>query len=426
MVDTAAQNQTPSMVFPLPGWHGPINNHWGDPNGIGGSDLMAPVGQPIVSMVSGKVVFTSTQANASTSGGNSVEIQTPSGLDYYYAHMLNAVNLKVGDSVLAGQPLGVVDNTGDAANTASHLHIGIGYGIQEGVGAAGGTGKNYNAVASLQALVNDPRANNPQFADPNAAPNPPQIQFDPSVPGFTSGNVDGILLNIQEALASNIDPFLWLGIVSKESSFNPNAVNPTSGACGYAQIYPCIPNLSAKDNIDEGIKRLKAFLSQCNGNVNCALNLYSGGGGPLYASDVQSRASSIKNANPGLASGGFSIPTVGGVVGTPGASQNLAPAGLGNCGKINLGSIGPAQIQFDDPLCIIKTALSNMTNQLGNWWSGWQTHHIPDWAFVVLGIIFVVIGGFALANSSGMQMPDISLPESSGEVAPSAEAIAAL
>lgn len=402
MVDTS--NQTPSLVFPIPGYNGAISSH-GAYNG--GSDIMAPVGSTVVSMVSGKVDFISTNTTAPNSGGNAIQIHGTDGKDYYYAHLLNPPTVKVGDSVVAGQQIGAVDTTGNAKGGPAHLHIGIGYGITTGVRtaadpSAGGLGQNFDAVAMLRALVKDPRANNPTLANPDATPNPPQIQFDPSVPGFDSNHLADIKLNIERALAAGIDPFLWLGIVSKESNFDPNAVNPKSGACGYAQIYPCIP-LSPSDNIDEGIKRLKGFLATCNDNVNCALNLYSGGGGPLYASDVQGRANSIKTANPSLASGGFSIPTIGGTVGTPGASQNLAPQE--DCPKINFGNIGPAKIEIPNPACIVQFALKNAVTSLSNWFGQWQTSHIPNWTFVILGIVFIIIGGLALANSAGMQMP---------------------
>src|SRR5262249_10691503 len=159
-------------------------------------------------------------------------------------HLLNPVGLKVGDSVVAGQSLGQVDTTGNARGGPAHLHIGIGYGITTGIRtsadpSAGGLGQNFNAVAMLNALLKDPRANDLALGTGDVKPNPPTISFVPSVPGFDSAHANDIKLNIERALAAGVDPFIWLGIVSVESNFNPGAVNPHSGACGYAQIYPC-------------------------------------------------------------------------------------------------------------------------------------------------------------------------------------------
>jgi hypothetical protein len=413
-------DNTPSLVFPIPGYKGSISPH-GAYNG--GSDIPADTGLPVVSMVSGVVDFISTESNASRSGGNAISIHGDDGKDYYYAHLLNPPSVGMGAKVVAGQQLGQVDTTGNAKGGIPHLHIGIGYGITSGVRtaqdpSAGGLGKNFDAVAMLRALVSDPRANDPALV--GGTPNPPQIQFVPNVPGFDSAHLKDIELNVQKAIEAGVDPFLWLGIVSKESSFDPGAINPKSGACGYSQIYPCIPNLTPEQNIAEGLKRFKDFLATCQNSVNCALNLYSGGGGPLYASDVQGRASAIQSANPSIASGGFHIPTVGGGVGTPGAGQNLAPP-IPKCPPQQLGSIGPWDINFPDLTCIVGYALKDMTNKLTHWFSQWQTEHVPNWTFVILGIILVIVGGLALANSSGMQAPNINMA-SGGAVASAAKA----
>src|SRR5215831_6799893 len=151
----------PSRVFPLPGWNGPINNHWGVSGAVGGSDLMVTPGskQPVVSMTNGTVVFTSTQSTAPNSGGNSVEIKGPDGLYYYYAHLAAPTGLKNGDTIKVGQQLGIADSSGDASPTAPHLHIGIGTSIQTGVGPQGGIGTGFNAVSLLKDLQT--RANIP-------------------------------------------------------------------------------------------------------------------------------------------------------------------------------------------------------------------------------------------------------------------------
>jgi len=426
MVDTSTI--TPSLVFPLPGYTGPITAHHGDPTAIGGSDIMAPRGTPIVSMVSGQVVFTSTQQNASSSGGNAIQIHGTDGKDYYYAHMLNAPNVKRGDSVVAGQLLGNVDNSGNAAATPSHLHIGIGYGIQEGLGAFGGLGKSFNALAYLQELEKDPRANNPQLADPTAVPNPPQIQFDPSVPGFTSANADTIKMIVDSAIAKGIDPFLALGVASRESTLNKDTPDSSVGACGVMQIYPCTTR-DLQANINAGLDKLKTYLDNCHGNITCALNSYSGGAGPYYVNEVTQRAKAIQLVNPTLSAGGFSIPTIGGVVGTPGIGNvTSGPPTVKDCETIKLGSFAGQDIRLLNPVCIVQAALKNMVDTLSKWWKAWQTEHIPNWTFVVLGIVLIIIGGLALANSAGMQMPAVGQAEkaapAAAEAAPLAEVAA--
>jgi hypothetical protein len=389
-----ADEITPSRLFPIPGYSGPIANHGGY---NGGSDIFAAKGTPVVSMVNGVVEFVSTQQTAPTSGGNAVQIRGADGLNYYYAHFLNPTGLKVGDKVSAGQQIGQVDNSGNAATTASHLHIGIGHGISEGVGPAAGVGQNFNAADMLRSLVSDTRANNPNILDHKPAP--PSIKFDPTVPGFSEGNQSGIYLNLQKAMQAGIDPFLWLAIVSKESNFNPNAVNPTSGACGYAQIYPCIPGLDPGQNIDEGLKRLKDFLHQCGDNWACALNKYSGGGGQAYIDDIYALINKLKSSNGDLPSKfdpnvdyGTNPNTSGG--GSDTGSQEKCP-------PIIL-EVGPAKVPFPDVGCIIRTTVDAIVKQLTGWWQKWQVEHIPNWSFVLIGLVLSIVGLLMLANDSGV------------------------
>ena len=145
---TMASGQS-SFVFPLPGWHGIVSPH-GVASSIGGTDLMAPRGTQIVSVGPGTVV----SAGSDPVGGNNVLIHDPaSNLDFYYAHLDNTPLVKAGQTVSPGTFLGQVGNTGNAAGGPTHLHIGIGFGIQTGSGAFGGTGKSFDAVGLLQKIV---------------------------------------------------------------------------------------------------------------------------------------------------------------------------------------------------------------------------------------------------------------------------------
>jgi murein DD-endopeptidase MepM/ murein hydrolase activator NlpD len=135
-------------TFPVVGWSGEIQNHWGTSE-RGATDIMAPSGTPIVAVRGGRVTW----AGSDGLGGNNVLIHDDaSGLDFYYAHLRDAPLVRAGQTVTAGAPLGYVGNTGDAAGGPTHLHIGIGYGIIQGGGASGGAGKGFDAVGFLQSI----------------------------------------------------------------------------------------------------------------------------------------------------------------------------------------------------------------------------------------------------------------------------------
>ena len=58
-------------------------------------------------------------------GGNVVWLQPLLGnMRLYYAH-LDAQYVERGQFVLAGEPIGAVGNTGNAATTPPHLHFGV-------------------------------------------------------------------------------------------------------------------------------------------------------------------------------------------------------------------------------------------------------------------------------------------------------------
>ena len=134
-------------VFPVQGFKGPVQDHWGSVKG--GSDLMAPRGTPIVVMAPGVV----DESGYNQVGGNSLEIKGDDGNEYYYAHFDAPTALKVGQRVDAGTYVAPVGNTGDAAGGPTHLHIGIGPNILLGADKYGGTGGDYNAVGLLQSTL---------------------------------------------------------------------------------------------------------------------------------------------------------------------------------------------------------------------------------------------------------------------------------
>jgi hypothetical protein len=129
----------PQLVFPVVGQVS-YTDDFGDPRGglrHEGNDLMAPKRSTAVAVEPGTVKFWTTSANA----GCMLYLEGDSGTEYMYIHLNNdvtlendnrgkcvagtayAAGLKSGDHVEAGQPVGLVGDSGDANGIASHLHF---------------------------------------------------------------------------------------------------------------------------------------------------------------------------------------------------------------------------------------------------------------------------------------------------------------
>ncbi len=84
------------------------------------TDIMSPGGTPVVAIETG----TLEKVGWNTLGGWRLWIRGASGAGYYYAHLsAYAPGLTKGMQVVAGQYLGRVGNTGDAAGGPTHLHF---------------------------------------------------------------------------------------------------------------------------------------------------------------------------------------------------------------------------------------------------------------------------------------------------------------
>jgi hypothetical protein len=104
---------------------GKLTDTFGAPRSGGrkhmGIDIFAHEGTPIHAIAGGTVV----QGFGNALGGNVVRIQGDDGRYYYYAHLKahSFDHLHVGEHINAGQVIGGVGHTGDAAGTPNHLHL---------------------------------------------------------------------------------------------------------------------------------------------------------------------------------------------------------------------------------------------------------------------------------------------------------------
>jgi hypothetical protein len=90
----------------------------------------------------------------------------------------------------------------------------------------------------------------------------------------------------QAALQYGVPTSLALAVAMRESSLNPNAVNPSSGASGVMQLMPAtaaqygVTNiLDPAQNVDAGVHYLSDLLNQFGGNVALAVAAYDWGPG---------------------------------------------------------------------------------------------------------------------------------------------------
>jgi murein DD-endopeptidase MepM/ murein hydrolase activator NlpD len=85
-----------------------------------GDDIFAPLGAPILACADG-IVFS---VGWNDIGGNRLWLRDAEGNEFYFAHLSAFSPLaKNGLHVRAGEVLGFVGNTGDAAGTPTHLHF---------------------------------------------------------------------------------------------------------------------------------------------------------------------------------------------------------------------------------------------------------------------------------------------------------------
>lgn len=125
---SALLRQVPPSALPIPvDGVSPLRlvNTWGAGRDGGrrhqGIDIIAPRGTPIRSTTEGIVESKGMRGL----GGLVVTVLGPGGYRHYYAHLEDVAAQAVGEWVHAGEIIGYVGNSGNAAVSVTHLHYGI-------------------------------------------------------------------------------------------------------------------------------------------------------------------------------------------------------------------------------------------------------------------------------------------------------------
>ena len=125
-----AASGTEAGVFPVQGKYdfGTEVNRFGGGRGHKGQDVFATCGTPVVAALSGRVTLAKWQDRA----GNYVVIKASDGTGQAYMHLQRPASVEKGQTVTAGEPIGLVGDTGRASGCHLHFELWTAPGWYEG------------------------------------------------------------------------------------------------------------------------------------------------------------------------------------------------------------------------------------------------------------------------------------------------------
>jgi hypothetical protein len=154
-----------SYYFPIVGWvpsggRDTTTPHYVSYNAEYAWDGYGPVGLAILAVTSGVVQYSGMSSSAGT--GNRIYLKGDDGFYYFYCHLLSC-DVRGGQRVAAGQPIGRLGRTG-IESVGAHLHISIGRVWQNPAGRT-----NFNPRPALTAWYHQGLDVRPDLAPPTGA-----------------------------------------------------------------------------------------------------------------------------------------------------------------------------------------------------------------------------------------------------------------
>jgi hypothetical protein len=391
----------PSRVSPLPGWSGPIVAHGGTEQG--GSDMMVTPGanQPIVSITNGTVTLVFKNSGP---GGNAIEIKGIDGLYYYYAHMKDTPTFQVGATVKAGQQIGIVGSSGNASPSAPHLHIGIGHSISEGVGAKGGVGTGFNAVALLKDL--QARANIPELRSVDVqqqirnSQGAGTISISAADKPVSQSLADRIRWLTDLARHAGVPPqfiatFVAISLAENRNS-DPNAISST-GDYGLWQINwdtwkakLAAIGINSKEDLLDPVKNSQAGAFVLANQGLDAWTTYKQGLHKQFEAAIDDALTGIDISNPG----DTPVPGVGDSSDLPDCTATCPKWTISQTPKIEIPDLGCVA------MCTMGNVITEWKRRWLSFWEGWQYDTGYNVAMVIVGVVIVLVSLSQIAQEN--------------------------